>query len=232
LRLQSATVRTVYGVLRAILNAAVAADLIVRSPCRAVRSPAARRPRIRFLSADELDRLAAATPIEYRPMIYLGGVLGLRWSEVVGLRVGRLNFFRETLEVAEAMAEIAGETMRAEVKSPASRRTLAVPPFLVAMLSEHLKARGLSGADPDALVFVAPQGGPVHGANFRRRVWTPAIKRAGLDGLTFHGLRHTSVGLMIEVGAHIEAIKQRVDIRQSASRPTRTDHCYPRSMRA
>ena len=77
------------------------------------------------------------------------------------------------------------------------------------MLSEHLKRRGLSAADPDALVFVAPRGGPLRAANFRRRVWAPAIQRAGLDGLTFHGLRHTSVGLMIEVGAHIEAIKQR-----------------------
>lgn len=28
--------------------------------------------------------------------------------------------------------------------------------------------------------------------------------------LTFHGLRHTAAGLMIEVGAHIEAIKQRM----------------------
>jgi len=205
-----ATVRTNYGVLRAILNAAVAADLIARSPCRGVHLPAAQRPSIRFLSADELERLAAATPAEYRPMIYLGGVLGLRCSEVAGLRVRRLNFFRETLEVAETIADVAGKPIRADVKSPASRRTLTIPPVLVAMLSEHLKRRGLSAADPDALVFVAPRGGPLRAANFRRRVWASAIKRAGLDGLTFHGLRHTSVGLMIEVGAHIEAIKQRL----------------------
>ena len=60
-----------------------------------------------------------------RPMIYLAGVLGLRWSEVVGLRVGRISFFRETLEVAETIAEVGGETISADVKSPASRRTLA-----------------------------------------------------------------------------------------------------------
>jgi len=34
-----ATVRTDYAVLRAILNAAVDADLIVRSPCRGIRMP-------------------------------------------------------------------------------------------------------------------------------------------------------------------------------------------------
>jgi len=78
------------------------------------------------------------------------------------------------------------------------------------MLSEHLNKRGLSAADPEALFFVAPEGGPLRAANFRSHVWAPAIQEAGLDGLTFHGLRHTRVALMIEVGAHIEAIKQRL----------------------
>jgi integrase len=36
------------------------------------------------------------------------------------------------------------------------------------------------------------------------------VPRAELDGLTFHGLRHTAAGLLIEAGAHIETIKQRL----------------------
>ena len=59
-------------------------------------------------------------------------------------------------------------------------------------------------------MFVAPEGGPLRVGNFRRRIWEPAVERAKLDGLTFHGLRHTAVGLMIEAGAHIEVIKQRM----------------------
>jgi integrase len=59
-------------------------------------------------------------------------------------------------------------------------------------------------------VFVAPDGGPLRASNYRNRVWRPAVERAGLEGLTFHGLRHSAVGLMIELGAHIEAIKQRM----------------------
>jgi integrase len=33
---------------------------------------------------------------------------------------------------------------------------------------------------------------------------------AGLDGLTFHHLRHSAVGLMIDVGAHPKAIQDRL----------------------
>jgi integrase len=76
--LSPGSVRTDYAVLRAILNAAVEAEILAVSPCRGVRLPTQRRYLPRLLSADELQRLAEATPTEYRPMIFLAGVLGLR----------------------------------------------------------------------------------------------------------------------------------------------------------
>jgi integrase len=77
-------VRTDSGVLRAVLSAAVDADLLAVSPCRGVNLPAHARKEIRFLSADELERLAREIPEAHRPTVYLAGVLGLRWSEVAG----------------------------------------------------------------------------------------------------------------------------------------------------
>jgi integrase len=206
--LAPATVRTNYGVLRAILHAAVEAELIAVSPCRGIRMPAESRRELRFLSADELGRLADATPPEYRPMIYLAGVVGLRWSEVVGLRVGRVDFLRRTLEITETCSEVEGKVIFADVKTKSSRRTLNLPPFLIEMLSEHLAARGRPG--PDELVFVARKGGPLRRSTFRARVFDRAVRKAELDGVTFHGLRHSAVGLMIEVGAHLEVIKRRL----------------------
>lgn len=46
--------------------------------------------------------------------------------------------------------------------------------------------------------------------NFRRRVWAPAVSEAKLDGLTFHGLRHSAVGFLIELGAHPRVMQQRM----------------------
>jgi len=206
-RLAPATVRTNYGVLRTILRSAVDADIIAKSPCRGVKLPPDTKRR-RFLSADELIRLVEATPVEYRAMVFLAGVLGLRWSEIAGLRAGRIDLARRTLEVAETCAEVNGRISFAEPKTAASRRTLRLPEFLTALLAEHLDARGRP--DPDSLVFVAPEGGPLRRTTFRTRVFQPAVRRAGLDRITFHELRHTAAGLMIEMGAHIEAIKQRL----------------------
>jgi Phage integrase family len=63
---------------------------------------------------------------------------------------------------------------------------------------------------PDELVFVSPTGEPLRASHFRSRVWAPAVKEAGLEGLTSHGLRHTAAGLMIELGAHPRVMQQRL----------------------
>jgi hypothetical protein len=118
--------------------------------------------------------------------------------------------------VTETIAEVDGRVLRADVKSRAARRTLEVPPFLVEMLAEHLVRRGLTGASTGALVLVAADGGPLRPANFSIRVWAPAVPRAALNGqgLTFHHVRHSAVGFLIDAnasGRHAAPARARID---------------------
>jgi integrase len=207
LKLAPATTRTNVGVFRAVIASAVEVDMLTRSPVRAIRLPAAQRQPPRFLKADELRRLAGEIPLDYRPMVYVAGILGLRWSEVAGLRVGRVDFLRRTVTVAETLAEVEGQLLPAAPKSKASARTLTAPSELVEMLSEHLRRVGRTA--PSDLVFAAANGGPLRASTFRQRVWQPAVQRAGLQGFTFHGLRHSAVGFMIALGAHPRVIQRR-----------------------
>ena len=209
-RLAPATVRTNYGVLKAVLNAAVESEVIVRSPCRGIRLAPDTRHERQPLTSQQLASLAEALPAEYQPVVYLGGVLGLRWSEVVGLRVRNLDFFGRTLSVESTLAEVGGHLVPADTKSRAGRRTLAVPGFIMTMLSEHLARRDLDASDGDAYVFVGPAGGPLRASNFRTRIWIPATKRVELSGLTFHGLRHSATSLMVEAGLHPRLIQHRL----------------------
>ncbi len=201
------TVRTIYGGLRTILAAAVAADLIAVTPCRGVRLPPKRPIEKRVLTVAELRRLGDAMSVESQPIVYLAAVGSLRWEEVAGLRVGRINFMSRTptLEVAEVFTDVGGFALP---KSGASRRVIQLPPFLVTMLTEHLARRASHG--PDELVFVAPRGGPLRAANFHKRTWAPAVAKADLEGFTFHGLRHSTVGLMVEMGHHPLVIQRRL----------------------
>ena len=208
-KLAPTTVRTNLGVLNAVLNAAVDADLIARSPARGIRVSAGPHRERPTLTLEELDRLAAAVPAEYRALILVAGLLGLRWSECVGLRLGDVDFLRRTVTVRQTIAEVEGRLIVAETKSRSSRRTLSVPSFLVGELAQHLAANR-PGTNPGDLVFTNPEGGPLR-RYFAERVFIPAVERAGLDpALTFHGLRHVAASLMVEQGEHPRVIQGRL----------------------
>jgi len=82
-----------------------------------------------------------------------------------------------------------------------------MPGFMREMLNDHIVS--FAGPDPDGPVFSVPGGAPMRNSNFSRRVWKPAIREAGLPkGLRVHDLRHTTVALLINRGAHPEAIKR------------------------
>jgi len=144
-------------------------------------------------------------------MVYVGAVLGLRWGEVAGLRVGRLDFLRGTLTVAEQVTQDGkGGILLGPPKSASGRRTLAVPGALMELLSEHLSRRGLTGADPEAFVFTARRGGPLDYSHWRIRVWRPAVATAGLTGLTFHDLRRAAATGLIAEGVDLKTAQTRL----------------------
>lgn len=65
------------------------------------------------------------------------------------------------------------------------------------LLSAHLAQRMLTAADGGAWLFPAPHEGPLGYAGWHHRIWAPARRRAGIDGQTFHGLRHTATNSWI-----------------------------------
>ena len=154
----------------------------------------------RLPEPEELAALTEALPAEYRIAVWLGAVLGLRFSEVAGLRIGRLDLAAGRLTVAESVTRGPdGEPSFGPPKSHAGRRTLALSNELCRLLAEHLADRGLSASDADRFVLEAPGGGPVRYENFRTRIWAPTCAAVGLKGLGFHDLRRASaIGLVLE----------------------------------
>ena len=155
-------------------------------------------------------------------MVYIGAVLGLRIGECLALRVGRLDLLRGTVAVAESVSEVHGKLIYGEPKSDAGRRTLTMPAELVPIVAAHLKRRGITAADADALVFVSPTGGPVRPTNWRERRWIPATKAAGLDGLRFHDLRKAAATAMVTSGVDVRTAQARLGHADPASRSPST----------
>ena len=62
---------------------------------------------------------------------------------------------------------------------------------------------------PDELVFGSIHGTPLQPSKFRRRVWDPTLRRAGLDGEGYrlHDWRHTCVSRLVAAGADVKLVQ-------------------------
>jgi integrase len=205
------TVKRNYEVVRAMFGYAVRNDWLARNPCRNVHLPAVESTRRFDLTPEDVAGIAAEMAVEYRPMVWLGAVLGLRWSEVAGLRVGRLDLRAGRLAVAEALVRgTGGHNVFGPPKSKAGRRTMFMPAAIVEMLSEHLERAGLCGADTDALVFTDDEGGALRYSNWRRRVWVPAVAAAGFGRAGFHDLRRLNATTLVVEGIDVKTAQTRL----------------------
>jgi integrase len=210
-RLAPRSVRRSYGVLSAILRYAMDYDYIARTPCRRIKLPEVTPVERRPVSPTELAQVAAELENQYAAMAYLGAMLGLRYGECAGLRVGRVDFLRGTLTVAEQLTRgRQGEIVFGAPKTQAGRRTLAMPAPLSAMLAQVLAQRPEPARDPSVLVFVAPGGGPLAYNNFMRRIWLPAVERAGLSWLRFHDLRRANATALVAAGIDLKTAQARL----------------------
>ncbi len=205
------TVRRQYDVVRAVFAFAVARDMLVRSPCHGIKLPKAPAARRRALSPDEVAALAETIGPEHAPIIYTAALLGLRWGEVAGLRVGSLDLLGRTVRIDHQVTRGEhGRPVAGPPKSETGVRTFAVPTALAEILAEHLARNGLGIADADAYVFSTGSGLPLDYTNWRRRVWLPAVARAGLDGIGFHDLRRTNATALVLEGVDLKTAGTRL----------------------
>jgi integrase len=63
--------------------------------------------------------------------------------------------------------------------------------------------------------------------NFRRRVFEPAARTAGVDGLVPHELRHTAASLAIAAGASVKGVQAMLGHASATLTLDRYGHLWP-----
>ena len=218
-RLAPSSVHRHYRTLRTMYAWAIRQGQLAHNPCGQVQPPRVPRKDPNFLTAEQVEQLAAEMPDRYRALVLVAAYGGLRWSEAIGLRRRDVDGARIT--VTSQLQHIDGRWMRDVPKTAAGRRMVVLPESIAADLAAHMAQ--FTGEHPDSLVFTNQQTHPIS-KSFRHNVWLPALARAGLvtmtrrsgrvpfygKGPTFHDLRHTAVALAIQAGAHPKAIQSRL----------------------
>jgi integrase len=195
------TVLRAHGVLRGILDVAVKDRRILANPARGVNLPRKVAKQHRYLTHDEVGRLALAAG-EHGPLVLVLAYTGLRWAEAIGLRVRDLDMLRRRINVEVNAVEVGN---RVEVGTPKShkRRSVPFPQALAPLL-----ARACEGKGPDSLVFDGKYGGHLRRVRNDNGWFGYASRRAGLERLTPHDLRHTAASLAVQSGANVKAVQR------------------------
>lgn len=228
--LSNATVRKHVFVLSGILEQAVVEQRLALNPCSGVALPPEHAREMRFLRPEELAALVGTHPGHYRPLVLTAGYVGLRWGELAGLGLDRVDLLRRTVTVDRQLIEVGGKLSFGPPKTRAGARNVSIPASLVEMLGEHF---GRPVVRDSGLAFPTTTGRPMRRSNFPRRVWKRALAELGwegnhpLAGLVFHELRHTAAALAIAQGAHPLTVKERLGHSSITVTMDRYGHLFP-----
>src|SRR4030095_12276080 len=123
-QLSPSTVAKAYRLLSRILGAAVEAGSVAPNPCTVKGAGQERAPEMRFATVGQVAALADAIDPRYRALILVAAYGGLRWGELVGLRVKRVDLLHGRVTVAEQVAEVNGQLLPGPPQTAARGRTI------------------------------------------------------------------------------------------------------------
>ena len=203
-----------HRILKQSLKYAVRQGYLGRNPCDLVDAPKPRRKSMRTLTPEELEALLeVASDNQFYPVIYTAVSTGLRQAELLGLRWRDIGLDLQSISVCRALYKRRGICEFKEPKTSHSKRRVSMTAKLANYLNEYKGERESLFLhlgrllSPDDLVFSNIEGKPldpgVMSHNFARMA-----KRAGLEGVRFHDLRHTFASLMLLKGAKPKVISE------------------------
>ncbi len=171
--------------LKTLFNKAVEWGKIVVSPCVRVKNLKEDNKRTRFLSEDEMKRLMQYASLELRQILVLLIHTGMRKGELQHLKWSDLDFNRSLITISQ--------TKNGKVR---------YIPMNTAVKNVLLQRR----FDKESQVWVFPgaDGSPY---NFRKAFET-ARKKAGLEDVRVHDLRHTFASYLCMNGADLITAKE------------------------
>ncbi|MGB0972043.1 MAG: tyrosine-type recombinase/integrase [Mycobacterium sp.] len=209
--LSDSTVRNIYAVLRQALDVAVRDGLLGANPVAKVKRPGVARQEASYLPAPEVARLLdAAKGLRYYVAVVLMASTGLRRGEVCGLAWPDVDLGRGELRVRHTLSRVDGHLVLTEPKTDRSRRRVPLHAGLVSELKAWRKqqvAERLAAGDQwtaTDMVFSTELGTMVDPRNLLRTVEL-AAKKAKIEGVGAHTMRHSAAVAWLESGVHIKA---------------------------
>ncbi len=203
------TIQQARAILRRALVQAVRWGLIPTNVATLTEAPRQVRSEHKVLAQEDAARFLAAThQDQLGPLYAVALTLGLRQGELLGLRWEDVDLARGQLTVNQTLHRVAGELVVGEPKTHKSRRTLPLPPSVIALFLEEERRQaarevvaGKRWKNEHDLVFTSRYGTPFDGVDVTHR-FQETLAKHGFPKMRFHDLRHSCVSILLAQGVH------------------------------
>src|SRR5262249_37593364 len=166
--LAARTVGHVHRVLHRVLGHAVKWSLIPSNPATSADPPRVQRTEVTILAADQIGPVLKALRGRWiYPIAVLALATGARRGELCALRWKDVDLDAGRIRMEKSLEQTNAGLRLKDPKTKAGRRTVSIPPAIVAELRNHWRhqqeqrlAVGLGKASDDAMVFARADGAP------------------------------------------------------------------------
>ena len=180
-----------YVMLTTALGMAVRLEMLERSPMDRVTPPKKKEARFSFYSPEQLQlQFSAVSGTMMELPVKLAAYLGLRRSEICGLRWENVDLEAGLLSIREVRTEVGGSVVLKSPKTRTSARRLGITGLqdLQQVLRRAWERR--RSDDPKEWVVLRQDGAPPKPDQLTRDLLT-VVRRQGLPKISLHGLRHS-----------------------------------------
>jgi integrase len=207
-------------VVSQVLKYAVKAKHLPANPADGIELPRKHEVDQRYLTHEQLHRLAVASG-RFRTLVLVLGYCGLRFGEATALRIGDVNLSARRIRVSRSVTGVTGQGLVEGPTKNHTTRTVPVPKFLAPLLETEMGERSESD-----LLFGSRRVGYLTIGEVRW-VFDPAAAAVGLGALTPHELRHTCASLAIAAGANVKVLQTLLGHKTATLTLDRYGHLFP-----
>lgn len=208
------TVKSIYGLVRLIMESALDDRRIPASPCRRIVLPRVESTKMHIPTKEQVAELTSRMPDNLSPLVTVLAGAGLRIGEALGLMVGDVDLKGRTISVERQRSTKTG--MIVKTKTASSVRVVPIGDVVTDALRPLVTGRAA-----DDWLFVNSFGEP-----YKYSAWLDRLRIMKLPYST-HDLRHFAASALISGGASVKQVQMFLGHSNATTTLNTYSHLWP-----